>query len=442
MGIERYREIYDSSIHYYIYTITNSYGFGSGVSSFNRTNIIYDIKDLDLSETSQILFTIPGYNKLEIFLNQRYFLNLVFNDFTNAAEYNVGEFAPALREWEYFEGNTYSLAGLPFMNIKNAIKRLGWNVDSGESGYEYYEYQEGIGTQFQMTVTEITNLTIQWKSSWYCGSAGADACSMPSLFTFHYYYFVRFVGTDNYLYYDTDNFEWVILETTDEKEACNKILISGSAAFKDYIYKAFPKVTIPMSDIDTKITDSGSSGTSLLGDYNLEIMIGLCIAKKNIEGTNQAPIYGEWVGDIVVTVDNNAQDNLITGELDNNVLKDERVEIDIFDSDNLNYANTLLTDTLYDKRTETWVEDEDSSGLGYTLAEWNLISKFQLFNRNRKRIKTKLVSSKIFKPFDLFIDGNDGDRKYVLGSYRWNIIRGEYDAQFEEYDNTETVNLK
>ena len=442
--IERYRDIYAGSINYNQYTITNSYSYGDGVSEFSRTNEITDIWDLVWENMEQTIFMIPGYNEFRILLNQKLFLNLTINDFTEGIEQGTTKPDPPRRGWLFWTGNDYESFGASKDNIINSIYRLGedmnpsWFDPGSVTDPAYWEYQRGITTMFKITNLDSGNLSLnlRWKYQAVRTTAGKD----PEEHKFLQYYYLRIKDTDNYIYYNTDDDEWQLKNYAYEKDCCNVSSSMGTALYNEdnKIYEKEYSISIPLDEV----TDLP------VGDISFILMIGLNIIRID----NGADVYtygpaGEaYFGDVLITINTDNQENLIKGTLANNVLQSKEINIDIFDSDNLNYKNALLTNTNYVDRVEKWVEGDEVADPVHTLAEWLLIGKFQLFNKNRKKIKGRIKTNRILRPYELFYDSKDatsdlGDKKYILGSYIYYPALGEYEVTLMEYNNEDSINL-
>lgn len=440
--IERYREIYQSSIYAYNYTMGFSYTYGSATTRFLRENTIADIHSMELTDQQQTISAIPGLSQLNLNLNQKEFFNLVEQSFADYTESYDNLPDPDIRKWHIFDdtalGNTFQTQygdyRYPITNIglmTHYVKRITSELEDGAGTWHYvpedFAYHHGISTKFRITrLTENTEMKIEFKY------IGLEETTDQDFQKFYQPYYLRIAGSNSYIYYNPDLKIWDIKITTDPKEAMNWITRPYGSMDEDPFNRPYTKFTdlIPISEVANMVD----------GNYTLILNIGFCLRYQNKDNVvtyhSKLPDY---TGDVVVTCGGNILPNLIEAKLDNNVYNKKNEEIELFDTNNFNYKNAILTAADYDVRTELWQELNETAQ--HPLAEWLIYSKFQLYNRNRKKITANVRTSRFLRPFELFYDSADSNRKYILTTYDYTPEQGVYKAEFLEYDNEEIVTL-
>lgn len=442
--IERYRDLYNTNKSILTYSNTNEYSFGSGVTRTYENRTIKDVQDLEFRERTQTLSNIPGFKELEIALNQKQYLNLTINDFSDASIISVMP-EPDYRSWQ-FQTQTdfqYLFKGQPKYNLANTVARSFTYLTIGTYfSLSFLEPWNGIATSFLMTNDlSGTTLDISWTNilpDWYFVRDADPPAEPIEKHTFECYYYIRMVSdtsTYYYLKYDNEEREWSLSNGsgTDEQNM-NKVLHNALAVYDDQnaIFRIENNVKIPVSDIISHYE----------GDIGFVLGIGLPIAKRDLDGKYvypAAPTKYEYVGDVVITASSPLQDNLIKYDVSANTLEKKKIDLDLFDIDDLNYKNGVYTQLGYEHRTDLWKERNQTTE--YSLTDWLAYSKFQLYNRNRKRINGDITYNGFIKPFDLFYDSADNDRKYLITSYDYYPTKDKYIIELTEYDSSTAINI-
>lgn len=76
-----------------------------------------------------------------------------------------------------------------------------------------------------------------------------------------------------------------------------------------------------------------------------------------------------------------------------------------------------------------------------SLMDWMLVNKFRLYKASQQIITATIYSTIPLRPFMLFQDDKQSNKKFILVGYRYLIETDMYEIQLYEYDNTTTVNL-
>jgi len=147
-----------------------------------------------------------------------------------------------------------------------------------------------------------------------------------------------------------------------------------------------------------------------------------------------------YLGDIQVTVNAEKINNKITYVLNEDFVKTQEVDLYLFDLENLNYGNALLkTDGLL--RTKTWISENNITPA--PLYEVFAKCKFRKYGHTIHRLKGTILCDHRLKPFailtdDTILNDNKVPITFLLNGYTWDLNRGTYDIEAEEYTE-ETV---
>lgn len=449
--IERYEDLYKYPQHYVTYRPDISYGYTSTATSVNTYDVSsnFSVSGLFI-ERSQLISITPGLNKIEIELNDVLYGSLMNSDLSGMTSTAIMWVKD--RTWGFNDDPYYhfykpgeplydfglmSGLGKPFLSMENAA---GMYIDMLWQGRPLgpgqgtrlndYAWQQGvIYTTFKCTVepptvANPTVLNLEWKwrpKQQYVEThppyAGADT------FTLRWYLNLtnqlKFVCQDPSL-------NWYIKNGT-EAESFQSFTINYSDldVKKDYIYTA--KIAIPLTDV---------SGNLLTGDQTFTF----ALLMPSYHWTNNESYLSDinYWGDIKATTNAASQDNLIKGEINNKFLNKKTIGLDLFDISNLNYKNGIYTGTTSSQRTSLWYDD---AGVYLPLEHMLIKNKSQLYYKSRQQISSTVISSDFLKPFSMWYDSNQPEKKYVLTGYSYRPTQNQYDCVWSEYDNTTLVNL-
>lgn len=440
--IERYRDLYKTTKLMQQYQSTVNYNYGDGTTAFNFYSNTKDIKNLTFIGTNITRQNIPGFNKFIVNLNEKEYLNLTINDFSDATTTSDIQVNPDRRKWltKTHTDFQYLYLGDSKYSLSNTVARSFTysNID------EYYdlstlEYWNGISTKFSVTNDGIdTVLEIKWTNilSDYYFTRDADPAPQPiDDHIFYNFFSLRIAGTNYYLIKHPETKKWVRFTSSTDQMGCGFTTFNASGVYdeENNIFKLENSLTIPLSEI---------VGVDA-GDMDLILNIGKPIAQR--DGDDKYiyianPNHYEYVGDVIISASSAIQDNQIEYNPDANTLLNKNVSVDIYDIENLNYKNGLFTGSGYLNRTNYWLEyGGDSTSL--SLVDWLATSKLQLYYKNRKKISGDIYYDGILKPLEIFYDSYDNNRKYILGSYTYHPTLDKYKTEFIEYDNSEEINI-
>lgn len=444
--IERYGDIGKTLKNVNEYDNSLSYNYNDTTPSLPYGTIERDIQSLTFLDKQQSIQMIPGLKQFNIKLNYNEYNNLTINDFSDAIEEYTGWPTPDLRKWKYWQGNSYLFYNYPKYKMINSIMRTDCEVDINYTPHEdinYFEYHRGLSTKIKCTITPTTILELEWKSATNRWN-GYFQRPEPSEMFINYMYYLRIAGTDLFIVKNNDTNEWYIRKTW-EKDGCNRMRVNSSNAIvynKEDIDYFLNKVTetINIGEI-YKLYDVGADqwnyDYSLSGDFEIILNIGVSIFDRN-DGV-YAQLLDEYIGDVIISAkDTNDYPNLIEYNISASTLNKKEIDFNLFEIPNLNFKNGLFTNNNYTDRVLSF--NENGGSVNYDLPDWFAYSKFQLYNKNRKKITGTIKhQGNILKPFDIFYDSYDNNRKYLLVDFTYYPTIDRYKVTFLEYNNNEDI---
>ena len=449
--ITRYADawINDGSMHYVEYqSVDASYGFSDSATSLYlyepSMNISPDCADgsISLLGGTQSISMIPGLQTLEIRAEQKEYLNLLNNDFSNAvAESYLTPSYPPYRTWTKPTGTITPAAGLYsfWVNGYQEIANAGYlgltNTGTWYNDYAYGDNEDlrgaGWATRFKITVSDSsaapTTLKIDWK---YIDNGKRFLNEYYEYY--HIYWYLRNPIGNYYIMYDENTLEWY--RASGNQASSAQYVRADNAEFNRDTGLYECSVTIPLTDVSGGLTAGW-------GDNEFVFSMNYTTAYFNSPTTTETVwLTKNFVGDPVISISGPKDYNSMVGTLNNNVLNKKKVELDIFDIGSLNYRNGIFSTAGYDERTDYWT---DSDALAWrNIKEWILHDRYLLYSRNRRKISANFKYIGFIKPMSMWFDSYDPDkRNYLMMDYTYYPEFDEYKGDWWEYDNTETINL-
>ena len=149
-----------------------------------------------------------------------------------------------------------------------------------------------------------------------------------------------------------------------------------------------------------------------------------------------------YLGDIAVTVNTEEITNKITYVINKDFIKTQEIDLYLFDLDNMNYGNALLLGEDGIDRTKLW--SSENSVTSIPLYEVLAKCKFRKYGRTIHRLKGKILSDNIFKPFAVLTDDTIMDEygtviSFLLNGFTWDLVNGTYDIEAEEYSEENVI---
>jgi hypothetical protein len=341
--IERYEDFWSETKNYvdYIATVGTYSDTNSAGSVVQEVSEIVDVHDLVFTDQSQAIEVNPGYNKIQINLQDKRLTNLIKPDLTNIAIRTTGDPNPGNRMWEEWSAADISWIhpGEVKNTIKNSIQRLVSIPLTSETS-------KGIYTRFRTTIENednqinvkfkyIVNNTsiLNWSGSW-------------KDYKFLFHWSLRVLPLQNYIFNASD--KWSMTVGT-AQHYLQEVPMDGSS-FDSVNSSCEVSFSIPLGMVE--IIENSLSQGKLTGDVDLILGIGIeTIAVNEYEFTSPTQA---WIGDIEITSTGTTQNNVITGTVSTKYLNKKDISLMLYDCESYNYNNAILRGASLEIRTERW----------------------------------------------------------------------------------------
>lgn len=399
----------------WVYYEGDSTDTGQAVSSlklsYNKQN-----GDFEYTDMTQNIEYDSGLHTLILALRDKIIDTFVFNDYTTdmASVADATPDAGTLSENTWYKYSTISINEVSSYFRGGIEKYVKWTTDDKDHGLAY-----NFEIQFNGEYGEDTQLTIQYSMS------GLNIAT-ANLIKIRFY--LRIDGGDQ-----SDNY---LMETD-----------SGEFVFDPI----FPQVPSEITEIfsrdnirsDVYTISKTVNFTDLWEDLGFPATQKFTIIFLPMEMWET--LVWEYVpinilGDIEVSVNEEQIDNKIEYHLNENFVKKDEIELYLFDLNNINYSNGLeLSDGI---RTNLWTSED--SAVAIPLYEIFAKCKFRKYGRTIHRLKATILADLVLKPFTILTDNNitdinDSIITFLLNGYTWNLDKGTYDIEAEEYTEEEVI---
>lgn len=107
----------------------------------------------------------------------------------------------------------------------------------------------------------------------------------------------------------------------------------------------------------------------------------------------------------------------------------------------MNVITKAVTEDITQHTALSGGEVTGGSEVNNKLSDILLKSQFQFHSQSRTMIKATIRYDGTLKLFQRFYDSEDGNKLYVLTSFRRDMTRSIYEIELTEYDNTTDINL-
>lgn len=170
---------------------------------------------------------------------------------------------------------------------------------------------------------------------------------------------------------------------------------------------------------------------------------------KSFKNPNWTDFSTNFLGDVIVTMTAEDIDNKIEYHLNEDFVKTNTIELHLFDLPNINYSNGLMlppidSDTdeigLY---TKLWTSENSTTPA--PLYEVFAKCKFRKYGRTIHRLKGRISTDKVLKPFSILTDdtilisSSEENMIFLLNSFIWDLVNAVYDIEAEEYTEEEVL---
>ena len=344
--IERYQDIWDTSVDYVEYSDAQcTTGLGDVVTV---AQTVLEVHDLVFTDTSQTLAIVPGLKTIKINLNDQRYTNLTINDFKNIITVAEAGGFPAIRTWEISDAR-WNKAGESFLTLSNSIQRL------PGSSWVPLPIDEGLATSFRITIlSEDTSVEI--KFGYVVEDTYPEDTWKIADYKFRFYYYVRSIANSKFIISDGEEGSKIfrMQEATNTYSYLQYVEVQG-ADFDINKKSVDVSLTIPMGLIDTYELDLFTG--KLTGDQSFTLCIG-AVTMIFLDDTNAVPIETQvqWArfGDVSITETGEIQSNVVEGTVNENYLNKEELSLDLYDAESYSYKNAILRGGGLENRTERW----------------------------------------------------------------------------------------
>jgi hypothetical protein len=146
-----------------------------------------------------------------------------------------------------------------------------------------------------------------------------------------------------------------------------------------------------------------------------------------------------YLGDVSVTLTQTEIPNKITYYINEDFIKTEEIDIDLFDLNNINYCNGMMTmnDSAELVKTDLWTSENSPSAI--PLVDIFAKNKFRNYARTIHKLIGTISYDGYLKPFtvitddNLFSESSADAAELILLNYTWDLNNGTYDIEAEEY---------
>lgn len=402
------------------YGIASSAG---GVTSSLKQTINKQDGDFKYANTSQNLTYNSGIHTLIIDIVDKLFDTLVFNNFDADTILTVADGDPAAgelssRTWYINESEASTFdSGILYKDIERWFYWFGGGYGEGANRGMYYLFS----VQRAAELGGVTNLTVEYKMERPTGFAAGYGVVTGR-------FFLRVnsgIAENDYVIKTESGFDLSATPTVLEVD-CS---ISDSSDIVTI------SMVIDIEDISTGL------GLDLGGIQ--DFIIGFLPFSYTLATHPETTYYNSfnYIGDFKIVCNPVAIDNEIKTVLNENFIKEEKVELTLFDIDDLNYINGLsLSDGT---RTTAW--DSEGDSVYESLVDVYIKHKFKKYSKTIRNITATILCDKFLKPFTILTDDNITEESstasinFLITGYNWDLVNGTYSIAAEEYSDTDII---
>lgn len=421
--------------------------------------------DFKYVNQSQVLQYDSGVKTLKLSLLDKPFDSLVFNNYMQVLVGGINEFTiltgsrgvwdaddqpltgeiPVERHWYM---HTDMLSIVKGSNYRGVSQYFTFDADTDANNEwhgVYYKFPMNRNMSTVDGLRQKTNINFSWKvllpDNYKDYSEIRTRMSLG--FKGVFYMYGTYFNIDGILYYGVDN-KWAVnrLPLGDVYPVVNTKIYKTVDNDTGVIEESF---SINVDEIQIQYSGSPSFEYVKVTDQDLlsEILELSIIFLPNIADgdTLQQTSYG----DIQVTVTEETIDNDLTNEVNQNFVKTEEIELNVFDIDSINYVNTPLLDTgssgdVFEGfiPSSGW-RDGGSGGYTKSIVDLFIEGKMGKWAQTSRKLVATISCNIFLKLFSIFTDTNIGSNKFVLTQYTWDLINGTYEIEADEYPDTDIV---
>lgn len=484
--IEQFSDIWQETIDFVEYQTGQVYMPDSIGTVVTITREVQDIHSLRFKDTSQEINGIPGNRLITIKFNSQD--SLMLNLFApmqrisqpdvdylthySGENYALTQMDLRYREWTFFGDSGYFYnVGIPSTGIMNGFRRT--------INYDTDRFPPQIGTCFKSTIKEDTTFDLSFTYTEEDGELKSVAWSKPSdledlTMIFSYMLFYK-LNDKTYVIKEVNGIWWtwetisynqylqmnkkgsrpnpsdepeiteamsIIAEGRNFNKKINGFALSANIKVGEVCSLKEGHVPNPDMGIDDigiehfLVTNQPSKFYFVLGwEVLWKYFKGTLLTHKHWSDRNLAKSC--HYGDFKLMTSNDVDYDYIEGSINTDFLDKQDFEFSIGDNGNLNYTNGILQGTSLTSHTKNWVQ----GGKENSIIEWFFIQKYRMYNATKQKIKSQLFEVVLYKPFSLFVDSKQGNKKFILTSYLQQPSQDSGEIELTEYDNETEVEL-
>jgi len=430
--IERYPELLDSSTGWTLFAAGSS---TPGLISNLRQSYTKQSTHFKYTNLTQVRSYISGLKTFEIELEDTEYDSQVYNNWpatlaSDLVPYNFDSSTIQLRKW-------YAENGCAFpYNAKTGY----YDIDKAMCFISYTE-NYGIYHKFKVSWNSAavsgdipTNIQVSWKYK------VEDSIAAYDEYIIYGRYFLMVAKNDVHL---VDKF----IEPSGDTYTYSTVYpVNGSTRiFEIEVYKKDVKNKTIEFTHSIDLTDAVVNRRGdLTQEFVLVILpIGYKVATAPDDAIDNFKYIGTsgptWVGDFVVKVNGELQDNNIQATIVDDFVKKQPLSLVLFDTHNLNLKNGLYIDG---DRTRYWQDDLafDPSEPAYTvhdLVYFLIRSVTRYSSKTRSKLTASILTNIMMRPlctlYDTDIKESGSNVPFILNNYSFDLVSCISSISADEY---------
>jgi len=420
--IERYGDLMQQD---YVWT-KYEYGELTGESDstkyaeYNRQ--ANDFVYINISQTRNF---VSGLKTFELKLNDETYDTLVYN---NAVDASIKS-----------SGSRYFVTPMPALLPKQwyiSPYANEWNVYTGFYGIEKamhwqaFNNFDGLYYKFKMSFNDVEDTTLKVSFKSFCQG---NIPSNPDQLSYYGRFFI-YKMQPSYNYYVALNEDSSVVYTEYNP-------VGGPYVFESewkYVESDLINNTIEFKK-SINISDLAEFSTNGEQEFIFGLLpVGYRYANgdDDIEDNTFTYLPRQNIGDIIVSVNAEDQDNNILASVEDDFVKKESLEIDLFDINSLNLKNGLfIKDASLYTRVYLWSDDQVSS---LPLVD-HIIRGVTSYTAKTRSVLTASAKMNAFpKPLSILTD-NNLNMNFILSGYDYDMVNNVISLTANEYGDEEII---
>jgi hypothetical protein len=420
-----------------------------GSSTASLRSIYNKQSHFNYTDLRQKIAYDSGLKTLILNLKEKIFDSIIFNDYDPVKMESVSDETPdpgtiGLRSWHYYELLTGLKQGFNWMGMNSYLR---WYTPDHSLDGENYGIYNAFEVQFNHSVEEPAMLNISY-------SMGVGGINLASYDEVDLRFSIRVDGgplSGQYLHeFELNDDNKTIIPTVDADQ------ISLSETFKieklsQKSWKISKSLNLTDQWLNTSTNTVHASVWEKLGSPAKQKFIIMFWPVK-MRADNSLSTYSRladvnFLGDVSINITQGEIVNRLTYSVNQNFIKTEEIDMDLFDFDNVNFTNGLAYNVgsaeLELQKTKLWISREIvESENPASLMDIYAMVKFRDNYRTMHKLQGSIMYDGYIKPFSILTDDNlknenQENRQFLLPSYIWDLNNGVYDINTIEYTDEE-----